>query len=513
MKKKLCSVLAVLLLVTFCAGCTSSNENTSQTSQSSSKPSASSAAVNSNTSESTAVEPGEPVEIWWGSRSDPDANAENDKEKLQLLHDEVRERFNVELTKDHLSVANYAEKMNVLIASGDYPELVSTAGFTNFSQAAKSGLFLPLNDILENDPNWSTIDRSLLSPVCFDGQYYGLYDIIDLPDALYIRKDWLDILGLDIPKTPEELYNAMKAFTEQDPDGNGKNDTIGLSISSNFDQANPLFKMFLPVNPIGGGFYYDETTNTVCSALALKEDLTKAIAWFRDLYSEGILDVEFVVTDKKQAESKFLSGISGAWPKGVLWIVPRQEKIKELFPDAEIISLPLMQTKYGTNYDFGAGGNGLALTRAIGENEKIGKQVLAFLTGPESVYLKQIGVEGVTYTIKDGVIEWKNEDYASSYNPGTLLSSPFKIDLPVPDPVLERSIAAADGRKFDRPVVAGQSNTYNLNSADLTKVTLEGFTKIIIGEQPLEYLDVIYEEAQKLGLDVICSELTEMLES
>ena len=44
-----------------------------------------------------------------------------------------------------------------------------------------------------------------------------------------VRKDWLSNLGLDSPKTPEDLLDVARAFTFDDPDGNGENDTYGFT--------------------------------------------------------------------------------------------------------------------------------------------------------------------------------------------------------------------------------------------------------------------------------------------
>ena len=63
-----------------------------------------------------------------------------------------------------------------------------------------------------------------------DGKLYGIYRERPLSrQGIVIRKDWLDNLGLDMPKTVDELYETAKAFTEKDPDQNGKNDTIGFA--------------------------------------------------------------------------------------------------------------------------------------------------------------------------------------------------------------------------------------------------------------------------------------------
>ena len=63
-----------------------------------------------------------------------------------------------------------------------------------------------------------------------NGVCYGLDQpgTIVRNEGILIRKDWLDKLGLKVPKTTDEFFEVMKAFTFKDPDGNGKNDTYGL---------------------------------------------------------------------------------------------------------------------------------------------------------------------------------------------------------------------------------------------------------------------------------------------
>ena len=73
-----------------------------------------------------------------------------------------------------------------------------------------------------------------------DGKVYSLYQGRPLSrQGLIYRKDWADNLGLSAPKTVDEFYEMARAFSEDDPDGNGKNDTIGLT-----DRSDLIFGVF-----------------------------------------------------------------------------------------------------------------------------------------------------------------------------------------------------------------------------------------------------------------------------
>lgn len=61
----------------------------------------------------------------------------------------------------------------------------------------------------------------------------------------YIRKDWLDQLNLSMPKNYKEYIEVLRAFTNEDPDGNGKNDTYGITAAGLFTSNEPYIQ-YLP---------------------------------------------------------------------------------------------------------------------------------------------------------------------------------------------------------------------------------------------------------------------------
>lgn len=60
--------------------------------------------------------------------------------------------------------------------------------------------------------------------------------------TLVMRKDWLDALELEIPQTVDDFYDVLHAFTYEDPDGNGSDDTYGYSLS--FVSGQTIYRMF-----------------------------------------------------------------------------------------------------------------------------------------------------------------------------------------------------------------------------------------------------------------------------
>ena len=78
--------------------------------------------------------------------------------------------------------------------------------------------------------------RQILDKLLYNGNIYSIgYAAKDpcqyQPDEMYVYRPWLDKLGLDIPETTEEFYQMLKAFKEQDPNGNGVADEIPFSAT------------------------------------------------------------------------------------------------------------------------------------------------------------------------------------------------------------------------------------------------------------------------------------------
>ena len=106
-------------------------------------------------------------------------------------------------------------------------------------QNSRAGTFWDVTDKLtdaEKFPNLAQTDPTVNHNTSIDGKVYGVYRSRELGRAgVSIRKDWLDKLGLEQPKTIDDFYNVLKAFKEQDPDGNGANDTYGMIVTDYLD--------------------------------------------------------------------------------------------------------------------------------------------------------------------------------------------------------------------------------------------------------------------------------------
>ncbi len=147
------------------------------------------------------------------------------------------------------AVSDYDQKKNLAIASGNAPDLIQCSK-TDMVLWADQGLIQPLDALIEQyAPDYRR--NVAANGADLYGRYLGRqYSLITPSNPMlngrhqFVRKDWLDRLGLEMPRTTEELFTVLKAFTFDDPDGNGKNDTYGMSGVKNLAFMDQLTSPF-----------------------------------------------------------------------------------------------------------------------------------------------------------------------------------------------------------------------------------------------------------------------------
>lgn len=204
-----------------------------------------------------------------GSMADWDTNY-----TTQLLE----EKFNVNLEVMELPQgAELQQKLSLMVSSGEeLPDIImynwiSSEEAFMFGQA---GAYIPLNEYYEDEamsPNFHNLpqdvqDLMLRSYTSADGNIYGVGSYYpnlsdQYPLRAWINQTWLDALGLEMPETTEEFYQVLKAFKEQDPNGNGKADEVPITGSMSGWKNNPLpwiMNAFLQSGDGRSNFYVED---------------------------------------------------------------------------------------------------------------------------------------------------------------------------------------------------------------------------------------------------------------
>lgn len=208
------------------------------------------------------------------------------------------------------------QAFNLAVASGDLPDIISYGQTDKLEALGMDGGLVPLNGLIEKyAPNikafFEKYPRYRKDAVSADGNIYFIPDYYDwynlrASQGLYIRKDWLDKLGLEVPKTMEELYNVLKAFKTQDPNGNGLADEIPY-----FDRiASTVDKELLGFFGAQTGFYADENGKVYFGPTKpiFKEAMKEVIKW----YKEGLIDPEIFTRGFQSRDYALRNNLGGA---------------------------------------------------------------------------------------------------------------------------------------------------------------------------------------------------------
>lgn len=224
------------------------------------------------------------------------------------------------------------QKLDLAIASGSMPDIM-LATAKQFELLLKEDLIQPLDEAFEN--HLTPLAREVLTE---DGgftletgtkqdQLMGISGIPFVVESSYnwwVRLDWLEKLGLEEPETYEDLLAIAEAFATQDPDGNGKDDTLGILVSNTILESNNLAN----IDGILSAFHAymniwvkDETGNLVYSGI--QPEMRTGLLELQRLVQAGLISKEFSMTDGNKVAELLSSGQAGlecgawwneAWP-------------------------------------------------------------------------------------------------------------------------------------------------------------------------------------------------------
>ena len=199
--------------------------------------------------------------------------------------------------------ANETDKFNLMIASGDYTDLMNISDYAAGPEAAlNEDIIIDLGDYLEeNMPNYSTIihaDQNVYTKVQDADMFLCVYPIKDQnanPGGLgtFVRKDWLEDLNLDVPTTYDELTDVLTAFK------NEKGAIEPMSLFNTVSMQNGLLMggfgsmAELSANAMGtdfGASFYQEDGKVVYGAT--QDGTRKFLSWLHELYDQGLINFE-----------------------------------------------------------------------------------------------------------------------------------------------------------------------------------------------------------------------------
>jgi putative aldouronate transport system substrate-binding protein len=328
------------------------------------------------------------------------------------------------------------EKYNTLFASGTAPDFIEEFGVANLNTFIANKLLMPLNDTIQNYSveykqilaNYPALRDFLTQP---DGMMYTFGVIYSAASNHYfvIRTDWLRKLNLEIPKTLDDLIKTAQAFTYNDPDGNGKNDTYGLSLAAATGSV---------INGMFGGMtnWQWDWEFTRQGAVYRWEWAEARLSFKKNLYALGCVDNDYATDNNgTKANQDFQTGRLGIYGmnNGKNTILTTLQNLTSNISNADFAAIPLPQTIAGRWSP--AGGNFLQMNAAINSRCKNPEAVMAYvdwLNRKDTLISLRYG--GETYSQLDpvlgGLIPKDQEKFKTevSYNGDFYMSSSKILD-------------------------------------------------------------------------------------
>ena len=394
---------------------------------------------------------------------------------------------------------NYDTKLRLaLTGSEELPDVFPVYSTQMIADMIESGRVKAIDDDIEKympDRLKEIYDKypETFYPVTKDGKTYGIACSPALTEGqvMIVRQDWLDNLGLQAPTNLDEFEAVIQAFTENDPDGNGEDDTYGFTYS-----GSDIYNTGWVADPVSlfsansgkyipGSWQEDESGNLTYGSI--NEGNKKTLERMADWHANGWIFQEAAATGAWDAMVQFTEGKAGIFI-GRPWCIDSVRDVTSADPDAVIKAYPNISQENGEpTYQTAQTNDGWLMFNADFENME------AFFTYYDWLYDAAFGTgdfeygffEGVDYDVVDGEVVY---DFTKFDPPVTDPFMPGKSTVLKNTPMIDAMQAYADVSEGQEAVNSEQIKAKAAFSA--TPDTAEGY--VIANEHRDELLSNLF---------------------
>jgi len=429
--------------------------------------------------------------------------------------------------------ANYVEKVSATVAGGNLPDLffLDLSRVPDQNKTIQQGAFTDLTPFLTGDalkefPNLALFPPQVWKNSAVSKKIWGVPRPRALAgNTLLFRQDWADKLGITRPKNGDDFLNLLTAFTKNDPDGNGKADTYGMTAKPD---GTAIFNIdfFAGMFRVPNGWKLNGDGTLVSS---IETDEFKAlVTYMRKLYEAGIFHPDAATMSSVQAQDAYATGKVGSFwdsTQSAAGVAPGiRGRAKQSNPMANTVGfIPVGADGGKATAPIDTGFFGItAIPAKVGKDRERVKELLRILDyyaapfGSEERAFLNYGIEGVHHTVKDGerVLTDQGKADIGELNNQTNNVPTYYYPGATEDAILmqntQRDLLAIG---VDDPTRGFYSPTYVTKQAELRQLRIDRLNAIIQGRESLATLDQYVKDWRSRGGDQMRKEFQDALKS
>ncbi|MFD2116615.1 extracellular solute-binding protein [Paenibacillus yanchengensis] len=490
-RKSTMMLVVVIMVVSLLAGCGGSNNSKNNTAG----------------NKESNVQPKSDISIMMPFFSkEPPAN----NEAIEKIEQFTNSKVNV----TWVPANGYPEKLNATIASGTLPKVMVVMDMKApiIVNSAQSGMFWELGSYLKDYEHLAKLNEIALKNSAVEGKIFSIpRERVVGRNGLIIRKDWLNNLGLEEPKTVDDLYEVIKQFATNDPDKNGTADTYGLTENKDLNVFNYVLAA------LGGANEWLIEDGKFKSAYET-DTYMEALQFVKKLIDEKLLNRDFAIYPNRDDDiNNGRAGIS--FNPLDTTISGTYAEMKQLNTDGEFTVLGGLDQGEGKKVLGGTGFNGtFMIPKSSVKTEEELKEVLTFMNDlmeEPMIELFTWGIEGKHFTKENDTITVTNRDgYVAEVDPLTqlvylnynyLYTAQSQSEI---GKTIEKIWAENEANAVHNPAQPFTSPMQVEKGTELTQLISDARVKFLLGEMDEAGWSATIEQWKSNGGTKIAEELT-----
>ena len=325
---------------------------------------------------------------------------------------QMQERTGVKVAWQCPNKQTAAENFNLMIASGDWTDMVTGLGgmyTTGLNGALEEGIIQDLTEVVqENMPAYQNVlasnEEYTVDTKLDDGRIAAIYGLqaegYPASVGMAIRKDWLDDLGMDLPRTYDEYHDVLTAFKSEkgatsplliSASGTENNNFwfTGYGVAGTLDQTRGLY----PFYQKDGEVHFSVTEDGFRDALEMLSD------W----YAEGLIYKDFMSGDIMTGMNMAMTGETGLYTTFLTTLSnPDSATGGQAWPALMPLKQEGDEIHFGLAVDLVEGVSAGTCITATAEDTELCARWLDYLYTADGQLLANYGVEGVSFEYVDG---------------------------------------------------------------------------------------------------------------